>query len=353
MKEGDRVPADACCSSTPDGRRVAADRESAPVRKRAARPGSVGAAGRRRSAVHLFGDAADRRAGVARVAATGANGNGQDRQGAADDRARAERAAARDAACGADLRRDRRRALRARSLLYGVARGDWLNGLLAGITLAMANLPEEFPVVLTVFMALGAWRISQKGVLTRRAPAIETLGATRCSASTRPGPSRRTAWRWAASGRAGKDRSLARRCTACATDRMLHAGERARAVRPDGAGVPRLARQRFPGVASKMASWTLVHSYPLTPKQLSVADSGSASGSVRSPPRARRRRSRTSARSMPRSAGASKRGRDDGGRRPARAGRCKGHGPAGTPAALLARIATRPEAALRRADRSR
>ena len=61
--------------------------------------------------------------------------------------------------------------------LYGLLRGSWLDGLLAGITLAMAVLPEEFPVVLTVFLALGAWRISQKRVLTRRMPAIETLGS--------------------------------------------------------------------------------------------------------------------------------------------------------------------------------
>ncbi len=62
-------------------------------------------------------------------------------------------------------------------VLYGVLRGDWLSGLLSGITLAMAVLPEEFPVVLTVFLALGAWRISRKRVLTRRMPAIETLGS--------------------------------------------------------------------------------------------------------------------------------------------------------------------------------
>jgi P-type Ca2+ transporter type 2C len=62
-------------------------------------------------------------------------------------------------------------------LLYRLLRGPWLEGVLAGITLAMAILPEEFPVVLTVFLALGAWRISRKGVLTRRATAIETLGA--------------------------------------------------------------------------------------------------------------------------------------------------------------------------------
>jgi len=61
---------------------------------------------------------------------------------------------------------------------YGATRGDWLNGLLVGITLAMAILPEELPVVLTVFLGLGAWRISKRRVLTRRVPAVEMLGAT-------------------------------------------------------------------------------------------------------------------------------------------------------------------------------
>ncbi len=60
---------------------------------------------------------------------------------------------------------------------YGMTRGDWLHGILAGITLAMALLPEELPVVLTIFLALGAWRMSQQRVLTRRVPAIETLGS--------------------------------------------------------------------------------------------------------------------------------------------------------------------------------
>lgn len=62
-------------------------------------------------------------------------------------------------------------------LLYGTLRGGWLDALLAGIALGMAMLPEEFPVVLTVFMAMGAWRISRARVLTRRAAAIETLGS--------------------------------------------------------------------------------------------------------------------------------------------------------------------------------
>ncbi|MDD4928187.1 MAG: cation-translocating P-type ATPase [Gallionella sp.] len=62
-------------------------------------------------------------------------------------------------------------------LIYGYTRGHWLNALLAGISLAMSTLPEELPVILSIFMSLGAWRISQHGVLTRRLDAIETLGA--------------------------------------------------------------------------------------------------------------------------------------------------------------------------------
>ena len=62
-------------------------------------------------------------------------------------------------------------------VLYGLTRGGWINGFLIGIALAMALLPEEIPVVLTIFLALGAWRMSQKRVLTRRMPAIEALGS--------------------------------------------------------------------------------------------------------------------------------------------------------------------------------
>lgn len=67
-------------------------------------------------------------------------------------------------------------------IAYALTRGGapeaWNDGLLAGIATAMSLLPEEFPVVLTVFLALGAWRISRKRVLTRNMPAVETLGAT-------------------------------------------------------------------------------------------------------------------------------------------------------------------------------
>ena len=62
-------------------------------------------------------------------------------------------------------------------VIYGLTTRDWLKGVLAGITLAMAILPNEFPVVVTIFLALGAWRISQNHVLARRASAVETVGS--------------------------------------------------------------------------------------------------------------------------------------------------------------------------------
>jgi len=62
-------------------------------------------------------------------------------------------------------------------LFYIIVRNNIFLGLLAGLTLSMSMLPEEFPIVLLIFLTLGAWRISQKKVLTRRSAAIETLGA--------------------------------------------------------------------------------------------------------------------------------------------------------------------------------
>jgi Ca2+-transporting ATPase len=86
------------------------------------------------------------------------------------------------------LQRDTRRMVRVLALsglalcgalvaVYGLTRGEWLRGFLAALTLAMGILPEELPVVLTVFLALGAWRLSRNRVLTRHVPAIEMLGA--------------------------------------------------------------------------------------------------------------------------------------------------------------------------------
>lgn len=54
---------------------------------------------------------------------------------------------------------------------------DWLKGVLSGLTLAMALLPEELPIVLTTFLTLGSWRLARHQLLARKAAVIETLGA--------------------------------------------------------------------------------------------------------------------------------------------------------------------------------
>ncbi|VVB65860.1 putative copper-exporting P-type ATPase A [Candidatus Gugararchaeum adminiculabundum] len=72
-------------------------------------------------------------------------------------------------------------------VMYGITRADWAGGLLVGLALAMAVLPEEFPVVLTIFLALGAWRMSRRNVLTRRMSAIQNLGSATVLCSDKTG----------------------------------------------------------------------------------------------------------------------------------------------------------------------
>ena len=62
-------------------------------------------------------------------------------------------------------------------IAYGLIHGDWIEGALAGLTLAIGLLPEEFPMVLAIFLSIGAWRLAQCNVLVRRASATETLGS--------------------------------------------------------------------------------------------------------------------------------------------------------------------------------
>ena len=52
-----------------------------------------------------------------------------------------------------------------------------IEAILAGVTIAMATIPEEIPVVLTVFLAMGAWDLTKKKTITRNMKTIETLGA--------------------------------------------------------------------------------------------------------------------------------------------------------------------------------
>ncbi len=72
-------------------------------------------------------------------------------------------------------------------LAFYLTRGDLLRSLLNSLATAMAMLPEEFPVVLTVFLALGSWRLSRQHVLTRKPAAIETLGSATVLCSDKTG----------------------------------------------------------------------------------------------------------------------------------------------------------------------
>lgn len=182
LAEGDRVPADAelvwCVNLSVDESLLTG--ESAPVRKAAggdlpamARPGGDDLPFVYSSTLVVQGR------GVARVRATGTH----------TEIGKIGKALQEVESSETILQRETRRLVRALAVgglslcvlvigVHGFTRGNWLEGFLAGITLAMAVLPEEIPVVLTVFLALGAWRISRKHVLTRRVPAVETLGST-------------------------------------------------------------------------------------------------------------------------------------------------------------------------------
>ena len=128
------------------------------------------------------------------------------------------------------------------AIAYWVKLGDWLHGLLAGLTLAMAILPEELPVVLTLFLGLGAWRLAREKVLARSIPAVELLGATTvlCVDKTGTLTANRMAVRrlWSEvaehdTAPAGADRvagGTAWRSGVCRT------GQSSSGVRPDGVG---------------------------------------------------------------------------------------------------------------------
>jgi P-type Ca2+ transporter type 2C len=63
----------------------------------------------------------------------------------------------------------------AATLLHG---GGWGDAVIAGVSLAIAAIPEEFSMIYTLYLALGAWRLAQERALVRRLPSVETLGST-------------------------------------------------------------------------------------------------------------------------------------------------------------------------------
>jgi P-type Ca2+ transporter type 2C len=277
LSEGDRVPADAVLV---EAAHLEADEslltgESVPVRKRVgAEPEAAARPGGDDQPFVYAGTLVVRGRGLAEVRATGSRSE-MGRIGAVlasletgrtplqDEVGRVVRAIA---TVGILL-------CAALVVVYGLARGDWLQGLLAGIALAMAVLPEEFPVVLTIFMAMGAWRISKSRVLTRRLPAMEALGAATvlCSDKT---------------GTLTENRMAVARLWAPGALHVVGEGPLPEGVHPVVEfGI--LASQRDPfdpmeqafhrlgrrleGTEHLHSTWQLVREYPLSPELLAVS----------------------------------------------------------------------------------
>jgi len=177
-------------------------------------------------------------------------------------------------------------------VLYGLLRGDWLGGVLAGITLAMSMLPQEFLLILTVFMAMGAWRLSRQRVLARRAATIEALGAatTLCSDKTGTLTENRMAVaelllpggasaRWSADADALPTRFHRLLDSAILASEVLAIDPMERACQALG------ARHLAPAGAAAATSlppshagWTLVHEYGLSPALLAMTHVWQAPG---------------------------------------------------------------------------
>ena len=169
-------------------------------------------------------------------------------------------------------------------VLYWLTRGEWLQGLLAGIALAMAVLPEEFPVVLTIFMALGAWRMSRSRVLTRRLPAIEALGAATvlCTDKT---------------GTLTENRMTVVRLWAPGTTHRVGSGPLPEAVHgvvehavlasqqdpfdPMEQAIHRLGFEQLAGTEHLHSGWELMREYPLSRELLAVTHAWRATGANR------------------------------------------------------------------------
>jgi P-type Ca2+ transporter type 2C len=166
------------------------------------------------------------------------------------------------------------------AVVYGLTRGGswqvWKDGLLAGIAMAMAILPEEFPVILTVFLALGAWRISRSRVLTRRLPVIETLGAATvlCVDKTGTLTQNQMTLRVVETEAAAIEVDEGLRTVSNGLDVVLQSA--VLASKPDPFDpmerALQAARDRLlPGLKDAQRDWEMIREYPLTPGLLAVS----------------------------------------------------------------------------------
>ena len=280
LSEGDRVPADAVVMHTVN---LSADEslltgESVPVRKNAwnglselSRPGGEG------NPMVYSGSMIVKGQGIARVTATGPRTElgkiGKTLQTLETE--------------DTDLQKQTRKIVKTFAIVgsmlcaavvvaYGITRGNWIDGFLVGLSLAMATLPEEFPVVMTIFLALGAWRISRRSVLTRRAQAIEMLGAATVLCTDKTGTlthNRMTVTRICVSGEQYE-----------VDDRQIELPERFHGVveysilaspadpfDPMERAIKELGTRLLVNTEHLHADWSLVREYPLSERLLSMS----------------------------------------------------------------------------------
>ncbi|HJW10470.1 MAG TPA: HAD-IC family P-type ATPase, partial [Albitalea sp.] len=163
------------------------------------------------------------------------------------------------------------------AIAYWLRLGDWLHGLLAGLTLAMGILPEELPVVLTIFLGLGAWRLAREKVLARSIPAVELLGAATVLCVDKTGTL--TANRMA----------VRRLWSESATYDSLHSGSaplqeelhgvlefavlasHRRAFDPMESAIAEAGQRLLADTEHLHADWTLVDDYPLSSAMLAMS----------------------------------------------------------------------------------
>lgn len=145
------------------------------------------------------------------------------------------------------------------ALAFGLLRDDWFGGLLAGLTLAIALVPEEFPMVLLVFMALGAWRLAGRNVLVRRSAVIETLGATTLLCVDKTGTLTENRMRLQTLWRAGQRHEIADGHGGSAHE-LIRVAQLASAVNPHDP-----IDAAVHAVASAAPSGTPLRSFPLRP----------------------------------------------------------------------------------------
>ena len=281
VREGDRVAADAVLLSSVN---LAADEslltgESVPVRKTAADvPGDVARPGGDDLPFVYASTLVVQGHGIARVVATGL-GTETGKIGRALQAVETE---------DTPLQRQTGRLVRNLAVLglslcavvvvvFGLTRHDWLHGLLAGITLAMAMLPEEFPVVLTIFLALGAWRISRQRVLTRRVPAVEMLGSATVLCVDKTGTltlNRMSVRRIAVNGRSLDVTGEQQAPLPEVFHELIEYSVLASQIDPFDPmeqAIRQLGNTRLADTEHLHHDWTLVHEYPLSKRLLALS----------------------------------------------------------------------------------